>query len=179
MVIYCSKALQTALKLTKKELATSEKIANEEDLLYSWHGHITKVDGRNTLILMNDKTMYSVILRNKLPKNKDNFREAVLEAIPYTFEVGNMNAAEIDKYMSNVGDIVYAEKTNRQISGNMNKMIANMAISCELNWTEEETIQAIEASGQNSDIRKIGKNYIVPFEEMLKELCKIGGTQYD
>jgi hypothetical protein len=57
MIIYCSKTLQTALKLNKTDLATPEQIAAEKNPFYAWHGHIAKVDGRNTIVLMNDKTM--------------------------------------------------------------------------------------------------------------------------
>ena len=38
---------------------------------------------------------------------------------------------------------------------------------------DNETIQAYEAYAQNRLLRKIGKDYIVPFEEMLKALCGI------
>ena len=38
---------------------------------------------------------------------------------------------------------------------------------------QDETIQAYEAYEQNRLLRKIGKDYIVPFEEMLKALCGI------
>ena len=55
MVIYCSKAVQTALKLTKSDMVKPENL--QETDFYSWHGHIAKVDGRNVIVLMNDKTM--------------------------------------------------------------------------------------------------------------------------
>lgn len=32
---------------------------------------------------MNDKTMYSLIFRNRLPRNVDKFAELIKEAIPY------------------------------------------------------------------------------------------------
>lgn len=54
-----------------------------------------------------------VFLRNKLPKNKNKSVDLVLDAIPYTLEVGNMNGKEITRYMDGVGDIVFAEKTDR------------------------------------------------------------------
>ena len=70
------------------------------DELYAWHGHITKLNGKNTIFLMNDRTMYSLIFRNRLPRNVDKFAELIKEAIPYTMEVGGFNNPEIDKYMS-------------------------------------------------------------------------------
>ena len=49
--------------------------------LYAWHGHITKLNGKNTIILMNDRTMYSLVFRNRLPRNVDKFAELIKEAI--------------------------------------------------------------------------------------------------
>ncbi len=173
MIIYCSKALQTALKLNKTDFATPEQLEKEDNPFYGWHGHIAKVDGRNTIVLMNDKTMYCLLFRNKLPRNKDKFAELVMEALPYTFEVGNINAEEISTYMSSVDSIVFAEKADRKITGNINRMILDMGYRWEYAWREDETIQAYEAYEQNRFLRKIGKDYIVPFEEMLKDLCGI------
>lgn len=173
MIIYCSKALETALKLSKTDFATPEQLATEVNPFYAWHGHIAKVDGRNTIVLMNDKTMYCLLFRNKLPRNKDKFAELVMEALPYTLEVGNINKEEIVNYMSHVDNIVFAEKADRQITGNITRMILDMGYSREYEWREDETIQAYEAYEQNRLLRKIGKDYIVPFEEMLKALCGI------
>lgn len=173
MVIYCSKALQTALKLTKSDMVKLEKIVSEETDFYSWHGHIAKVDGRNTIVLMNDKTMYCMLFRNKLPRTTVKFAELVKEAIPYFLEVGNVNLEEIDKYMVGLGDIVFAEKSERQMTGNINRMIVDMSYQWDFAWNENETIQVYEAWQQNRGLRKIGKEYIVPFEEMLKALCGI------
>ncbi len=173
MVIHCSKALQTALKIKKVDLATSEQLEKEIDSLYSWHGHIAKIGGRNTIVLMNDKTMYCLLFRNKLPRNKEKFTELMLEAIPYTFETGIVNVAEIINYMSSVGSIIYADKSDRQITGNIKRMILDMEYGWDYKWVEDETIQAYEALELNRGLRKMGKDYVVPFEEMLNELCKL------
>ena len=106
MVIYCSKALQKALKLTKADMVEAENI--KENDFYSWHGHIAKVDGRNLIVLMNDKTMYCLLFRNKLPRTASKFANLVKEAIPYTLEAGSVNFKENNAYMSNLGDIVFA-----------------------------------------------------------------------
>ena len=139
MIIYCSKALQTALKLNKPDFAKPEQLATEENPFYAWHGHIAKVDGRNTIVLMNDKTMYCLLFRNKLPRNKDKFAELVIEALSYTFEVGNINGEEIVNYMGSVDNIVFAQKADRQITGNITRMILDMGYSWEYAWRDDET----------------------------------------
>ena len=139
------------------------------DELYAWHGHITKLNGKNTIILMNDRTMYSLIFRNRLPRNVDKFTELIKEAITYTMEVGGFNNPEIDKYMSGVGEIIFAEKADRQMTGNLTRMFLDMEYTCD-RWQENESVQAEQAAFENNGIRRQGKEYVKPFERMLDEL---------
>lgn len=172
MLIYCSKALQTALKLTKSDMVKTEDL--EQSDFYSWHGHIAKVAGRNAIVLMNDKTMYCMLFRNKLPRTASKFAELVKEALPYTFKVGHINWRDIDNYMAGMGAIVFAEKPDRQMTGNINRMILDMSCQWDYAWNDDETIQAYEAWEQNYyRLRKSGKDYVVPFEEMQKALDEL------
>ena len=61
----------------------------------------------------------------------------MLVALPYTFEVGNINAEEIAAYMSNVGSIIFTEKADRQITGNITRMILDMGYSWDYAWKED------------------------------------------
>ena len=168
MYIFCSKALADALNIKKNELQKMPVDA-QIDELYAWHGHITKLNGKNTIILMNDRTMYSLIIRNRLPRNVDKFAELIKEAITYTMEVGGFNNLEIDKYMSGVGEIIFAEKADRQMTGNLTRMFLDMEYTCD-RWQENESVQAEQAAFENNGIRRQGKEYVKPFERMLDEL---------
>lgn len=55
-------------------------------------------------------------------------------------------------------------------------MIIDMGYSWEYAWREDEIIQAYEAYeayGQNRLLRKSGKDYVIPLEEMLTALNEI------
>ncbi|WP_075721700.1 DUF6933 domain-containing protein [Roseburia sp. 499] len=168
MYIFCSKALTDALNIKKTELQkVSAKI--QIDDLYAWHGHITKLDGKNTIILMNDKTMYSLIFRNKLPRSADKFATIIKEAVPYIMEVGGFNKTEINKYMTGVGEIIFAEKPDRQMTGNLTRMFLDMEYTGH-RWLEDESIQVEQAAFENNGIRRQGKESVKPFGRMLEEL---------
>ena len=62
---------------------------------------------------------------------------------------------EIENYMSGLGDIVFAEKTDRQMTGNISRMILDMSCQWNFAWNDNETIQAYEAWEQNRRLRKI------------------------
>lgn len=168
MYIFCSKALADALNIKKNELQKMPADA-QIDELYAWHGHITKLNGKNTIILMNDKTMYSLIFRNKLPRSADKFAAIIKEAVPYTMEVGGFNKTEINKYMTGVGEIIFAEKSDRQMTGNLTRMFLDMEYTGH-RWLEDESIQVEQAAFENNGIRRQGKEYVKPFGRMLEEL---------
>lgn len=168
MYIFCSKALTDALNIKKTELQkVSAKI--QIDDLYAWHGHITKLDGKNTIILMNDKTMYSLIFRNKLPRSADKFATIIKDTVPYIMEVGGFNKTEINKYMTGVGEIIFAEKPDRQMTGNLTRMFLDMEYTGH-RWLEDESIQVEQAAFENNGIRRQGKESVKPFGRMLEEL---------
>ena len=171
MYIFCSKALKTALNIKNQEFVKMPADA-PIDLLYAWHGHIAKLDGKNTIILMNDQTMYSLIFRNKLPRSADKFSELIKEALLYSMEVGGFNRAEIERYMSGIGDIIFAEKADRQMTGNLNRMFLDMEYTGH-RWNDNESIQVEQAAFENKGIRKQGNTYVTPFERMLDELVKV------
>ena len=53
-------------------------------------------------------------------------------------------------------------------------------IACylEINYHEIiEKIQAYEAYEQNRGLRKIGKDYVIPFDEMLEVLCELSDNK--
>ncbi|SDB35304.1 DUF6933 domain-containing protein [Eubacterium oxidoreducens] len=171
MYIFCSKALKAALNI--KNNGFVKMVADAQlDKLYAWHGHITKLDGKNTIILMNDQTMYSLIFRNKLPRSADKFSELIKEALLYTMEVGGFNRPEIERYMTGIGDIIFAEKTDRQMTGNLNRAFLDLEWTGH-RWNECESIQAEQAAFENKGIRKQGSAYVTPFEKMLDELINV------
>lgn len=165
MYVFCSKALADALNFKKNEL---QRMADERkiDELYAWHGHIMKLNGKNTIILMNDKTMYSLILRNRLPKNVETFAILIKKAIPYTMEVGGFNNPEIRNYMDGIGEIVFAIKPDRQMNANISRMFLDLPYTGQ-GWQEDESVQAEQAAIENNLLRSKNGNYIKPFEEML------------
>lgn len=82
MYIFCSKALADALNIKKNEL--QKMLADAQiDELYAWHGHITKINGENTIILPSaripDCISYTILISMKelrwlRRKNKQGLR---------------------------------------------------------------------------------------------------------
>ena len=172
MIIYCSKALMDALKITKSDLASTEDI-KDIDPLFGWHGHIAKKGGKNTIALMNVQTMYLLLFRNKLPRNAEKFASLIPEAMELTFEVNDINKPETEAYIQSMGPIIWAYAPDRQMTGNINRMFIDMDYCHTHDFIEDQTIQPYEAVRFNKGIAKKDGIYVNPFEEMLSELCKL------
>lgn len=170
MIIYCSKALQKALNLKKADLLPAEDVQHQGDDLYHWHAHIAKVEGKNTIVVMNDKTRYVIILRNRLPRSQVSFVKLMEEAIPYTFEVEGYNSIDAMNYMANMGPIVFGAKGDRQITSNINLYMKEFAYMEKEVWDETDTVQAFVSHLKNYNICKRGKDYIVARDEMSDAL---------
>lgn len=84
-------------------------------------------------------------------------------------EVGGFNTPEIDKYMTGVREIIFAEKADRQMTGNLTRMFLDMEYTG-YGWLEDESIQVEQAAFENNGLRRQGKEYVKPFERMLDEV---------
>lgn len=162
MIIYISKALQDSMKI--KEADIDRNIVQDEK--YCWHAHITKLNGKNTIILMNDKTTYSILLRNNLPRSKDKFIELLKEAFYNGLMISRL---DFENYLLNCGDIVLSRNHDRQMLGNINEVAYAASYAWEL-WDDYKTLQVESTLFANRGIRKKGKKPIWPDSEIKKLL---------
>ena len=55
--------------------------------------------------------------------------------------------------MSGLGEIIFAEKADRQMTGNLTRMFLDMEYTCD-RWQENESVQAEQAAFENNGIRR-------------------------
>ncbi len=51
------------------------------------------------------------------------------------------------------GEIIFAEKADRQMTGNLTRMFLDMEYTCD-RWQENESVQAEQAAFENNGIRR-------------------------
>lgn len=116
---------------------------------------------------MNDKTMLSMIFRNNLPRNPEKFRSLVEENLVKFFRFENYKHQEIEAYFKQMGDIIFSEKNDRKITGNLNRLYYELEFGND--WIDI-TPQFLKSNWANGNLRRMGKAYIEPSEEMEIEL---------
>ena len=166
MIIYISKALQDSMNIKEADIDRNAV----QDEKYCWHAHITKLNGKNTIVLMNDYTTYSILLRNRLPRSKDKFIELLNEAL---YDGLMISGLDFEDYLLNGGDIVLSRNHDRQMLGNINEVSYAASYAWDL-WDDDETLQVESTLFANRGIRKKGKNPIWPDAE-VKKLLKLEG----
>ena len=115
------------LEVTKKlenelQVNTHNVIPMEEDKFYSWHANIFMYNRRKCIILMNDKTRYSIILYGLKKDQFKNLQQVITDAIVENFTQEGFETEIIDNYVQKLGYILYSKTNDQNILGQMTDM---------------------------------------------------------
>lgn len=108
LILEVTKKLETELKVN-----THNVIPMEEDKFYSWHADIFMYNRRKCIILMNDKTRYSIVLYGLKKEQFKNLQQVITDAIVENFTEEGFEGEVIENYIQKLGYILYS-KTNDQ-----------------------------------------------------------------
>jgi hypothetical protein len=142
----------------------------EEEPLFSWHAHLISVNRRKTVVLVNDKNRYAIVLYGLKSKDCKRFNEIVLQGIRETFEEEGIKEEVIEKFLLHSKEFTYSKAKDRTSVARMNKVCANVYFYEDL--LDNNLIINTKISRRVSRcLVGNGKNdYIRPNEEMYKEL---------
>ncbi|WP_071460893.1 plasmid pRiA4b ORF-3 family protein [Bacillus massilinigeriensis] len=167
MLIQCSKKLLDQLKLPAVP-------GNEEDEFFSWHAHMVMINRRKTVVLVNDSSLYVVVLYGLKAKEFQNLGRIAKDGIRKTFEAEGMKDEVIEKYLDALGEVSFAKTKNRSTVARMNK-------ACETVLYFEEDLD-LESMYQPQLGKRLsgmyagkGKVTITPSKEMFKLLETFAG----
>lgn len=115
MIIQCTNAL--AEKIDSKLIIIEESEKRELHALGFWHAHFVKVDRKNAIILVNDLTLYTVVLFR--PKKKDflDLERQIELAIRNTLKIDGYLDTVIDEYFKVSPSVSFTKWSSRSILG--------------------------------------------------------------
>ncbi|WNS75133.1 plasmid pRiA4b ORF-3 family protein [Bacillus sp. DTU_2020_1000418_1_SI_GHA_SEK_038] len=168
MLIQCTKKLLD-------QLGIKPETQEEEEPLFSWHAHLITLNRRKTLVLVNDKNRYVVVLHGLKAKDFKNLDEIVLQGIRKTLIEEGITEEVIDKYLLHSKEVTYTKTKDRTSVARMNK-------ACEYVYFLEELLENDSIFNTRMSMRVSrflmgdGKNkYILPNEELYKDLEVFAG----
>jgi hypothetical protein len=131
MLVQCTKKLLDAL-------AIKPSIIAEEQPLFSWHAHLLVMNRRKTLILMNDKNRYIVVLHGLKAKDMKNLGDIIISAIRETLLNEQIAKEVVEKYLKAAPEIVFAKTKNKSAVAKLNSTCENVSF-----YTEHFSMQNI------------------------------------
>jgi hypothetical protein len=171
LILEVTKKLENELKVN-----THNVIPMEEDKFYSWHADIFMYNRRKCIILMNDKTRYSMVLYGLKKEQFKNLQTVLTEAIIENFTVEGFDADDIDAYVQKLGYILYSKTNDRVCMDQMTDMEYITINSYFQQYLQEDNINQAEL---NKKINRtiLGKwKYVYGIEGLKEEMgsMKVG-----
>lgn len=163
MLIQCTKKLRDEKRFTIEE-------PKEEHPLYMWHANLIMIRQKKTLVLINDKTRYIIVLYGVKAKELKQLDQLVPEAIKQTLQAEGIKDEVVEKYVEQMNEFTYSKTKDRKCVARLNKACEN--VSFFEDYINPDAIIQKRLSKKISDIIVgDGKNsYLNPNEEMYKEL---------
>ncbi|SNX52874.1 plasmid pRiA4b ORF-3 family protein [Thermoanaerobacterium sp. RBIITD] len=163
MLIQCTKKL---LDVLERKPVTYE----EENLLFSWHANLITLNRRKTIVLVNDKNRYVVVLYGLKAKDFRRFDEAILNAIRLVLLDECIDEEIVEEYIRQAGKVVYGKTKNSIYVGKMNA-------ACNVVYLYEDLL--LDNTVYQTFVSKVASRYWVgkqeegytpPSKEMFKDL---------
>lgn len=165
MLIQCTKKLLDELKI-KPEQSSIE----EQNPLFCWHANIITMNRKKTIVLVNDKNRYVVILHGLKAKNLKNMNQLILQAMETTLLDEEIDPEIIKRYIKDSPNVVYTKTGNRKLVARMNRDCEEVSYFDE-DLVPDKVIQSELARKKSRLLVGDGANsYMYPSEEMFKDL---------
>jgi len=163
MLIQCTKNL---LDVLERKPVTYEG----ENLLFSWHANLIILNRRKTMVFVNDKNRYVVVLYGLKAKDFRRFDEVILNAIRLVLLDECIDEEIVEEYIRQAGKVVYGKTKNSIYVGKMNA-------ACNVVYLYEDLL--LDNAVYQTFVSKVASRYWVgkqeegytsPSKEMFKDL---------
>ena len=119
MEIGATKAVQERLKTIK----ISEM--NGALPVFCWDTHLTKIQGRNVLFIVNASSRYTIAMTNIKPGDWKHYTIYISRAIHDAMQEMGDSEEQIEQYFKMSGDIAVTKTHGRKSVGGINRMVAD------------------------------------------------------
>jgi hypothetical protein len=173
MIIYCSKKLETFLGQITSAGPTTEPNSSFGD----WNGHLFTINKERCFIFMNNKTCYSVVMKNVRKEDTKDFgrvfRERLIRQLDHDLKI---NEGQEVKLRKEFGEVTLDRSNNdKKIIGTINHHVENLkynsyGVGVE-NWDEVKVTGVLNDYPVATKISmgmKRNRDYFRPIELMQK-----------
>ncbi|MEQ6377327.1 plasmid pRiA4b ORF-3 family protein [Bacillaceae bacterium S4-13-56] len=165
MFVQCTKKLLGELKM-EPEQSSSEEL----DPLFCWHANIILMNRKKTIVLVNDKNRYVVVLHGVKAEDFKRMDQLILNAIETTLLDEEIDIEIVKKYVRESSQVIFGKTGDRKLVARMNRDCKEIMFF-EEHLNSNEIIQSELARRKSRLLVGDGaKSYMYPSEEMFKHL---------
>lgn len=167
MYICGTKKMLDKLKVSPKQTTKQEEL----DELFSWHANLVKFDRRQSIVLMNDESKYTIILYGLLAKDFSQLPQIFREAIRKVWRKEGIEESLIDGYLATAGEVQFVKTKNRNLISSLNQACLEVGVFFESMVNRDEMIQTALSMKESRLLAKMkNSKYAEPFEVLNKQL---------
>ena len=139
MLIQCTKKLLD-------ELDIKPEWQGDEESLFSWHANLITVNRRKTVVIVNDKNRYVIVLHGLKAKDFKKLDTSIEQAIRETFQQECIKDEIIEQFIQRAKEINFTKTKDRTSVARMNK-------ACEEIYFNEDLLTGDSLIQSNLSIR--------------------------
>jgi hypothetical protein len=131
MIINCTKKLCEKLRI-KPESVTAD------NPLFCWCANLVKLNRRNTVVLINPESRYTIVLVGMKSADFKRFDKIAIQAISDFLIYDGIDKKLVERYITDSGDTVLSKNTDRKATARLNKSCEELPL-----WAEYESSEAL------------------------------------
>lgn len=174
MYLQCTKKMLDRMAKQNIELVPVDLCDDGADGFYSWHINYITINRRKAIVCMNNLTRYPIVLYRPKPKDIAQLEKTIKEAIRTAFRQEGVQEDVIEEYLCNCGNAMYSKTAGSSLVAYLNKICERINYYPEI-FDEKPTIQSRLSFALSKEISKYDKEYKMPSEKLLQELCRMKG----
>lgn len=169
MKIHCTKKVLDELKLRPEEGQ------GEEEPLFSWHANVLLVNRRKTVVFVNDHNRYIIVLHGLKAKDFKKLDELFVQAVRDAFQQESIKEEIIEQYLEKAKEMSFAKTKDRTTVARMNKSCEQVTYYEDLFTNDVHFQSKVSKRASQFLVVQGKKDYIVPAEELYKDLEEFAG----
>lgn len=127
MIIHATKkALPLFSYLTPSKDVNEAKIRSNQNPLNSWHANYFNVNRKKMLLLVNDASLYTILIPDVNATRKKELDKLISESLKIQLEIDGFPTSLTQPYLEQLGEIEVATGYNRKVTSTSNHFIQTL-----------------------------------------------------
>jgi len=156
-------------------MKTTPDTFDNEEPIFSWHANMIRVNGRKTVVLMNDSNRYVIVLYGLKASDFKRLDDIIIQAIRETLQEEHIRDEVIAHYIGHAKEVTYTKTKDRSA-------VAKLNWACDSVFFYQNLIQngAIIQSDMSTRISRlrvggVSNNRILPNQTLYQDLESLVG----